>query len=154
MKIALAAMVVCATAAVAAASAQRIEISSSGTRSTARGAAEQFTGVALIEPLFAPRETTKAGASLVTFTPGARTFWHSHPAGQTLVVTSGSGWVQEWNGERRQLSPGDVVWTPAGVKHWHGATKTATLSHIAVQENVNGKFVEWMEPVSEAQYGN
>ena len=89
----------------------------------------------------------------MTFTPGARTTWQSHPAGQTLIVTSGSGWVQEWNGEKRRIAAGDVVWTPPGVKHWHGATPTSTMTHIAVQETVGGKNVEWMEPVTEAQAG-
>jgi quercetin dioxygenase-like cupin family protein len=88
----------------------------------------------------------------VTFAPGARTAWHSHPAGQILIVTSDFGWVQEWNGEKHQIRPGDVIWTPPGVKHWHGATAANGMTHIAIQENVDGKNVVWMEPVTAEQY--
>ena len=88
----------------------------------------------------------------VTFEPGARSAWHTHPAGQILIVTSGVGWVQEWNGDKREIRPGDVIWTPPGVKHWHGATATNEMSHVAIQELVDGRNVDWMEDVSDEQY--
>ncbi|MNC65521.1 Cupin domain protein [compost metagenome] len=88
----------------------------------------------------------------MTFQPGARSVWHTHPLGQTLVVTAGMGWIQQENGEKIVIKPGDVIWTPPGVKHWHGATATTGMSHIAIQESLDGKNVEWLEPVTEAQY--
>ncbi|MCY1417265.1 Cupin domain protein [compost metagenome] len=88
----------------------------------------------------------------MTFQPGARSVWHTHPLGQTLVVTSGMGWIQQENGEKIVIKPGDVIWTPPGVKHWHGATATTGMSHIAIQESLDGKNVEWLEPVTDAQY--
>ena len=106
----------------------------------------------MIDPLFDASEHTHCGGALVTFEPGARTAWHTHPAGQTLIVTSGTGWVQEWGGERRQIQPGDVVWIPPNVKHWHGGTATNRMSHIAITNALNGRVVEWLEQVSEAQY--
>ena len=98
-----------------------------------------------MDPLFAATDHTRATGGHVTFEPGARTAWHTHPAGQTLIVTSGIGWVQQWGGEKREIRPGDVIWTPPGVKHWHGATATNGMSHIAIQEQVDGKVVDWME---------
>ena len=142
-----------AVAAMTTAHAQHIEVRPGSSRETVRGAAANFTGTALIEMLFSATGESRVGGAQVTFTPGARTTWHSHPAGQTLIVTSGSGWVQEWNGEKRRIGAGDVVWTPPGVKHWHGATPTSTMTHIAVQETVGGKNVEWLEPVTDEQYG-
>ena len=132
--------------------AQRIEIRSLGSRPHAAGPTENFTGVVFIEALFAATEDTRASAGHVAFTPGARTAWHTHPAGQTLIVTSGVGWVQEWNGGRREIKTGDVVWTPPGVKHWHGATSTNGMAHIAIQEHVAGRVVEWMELVTDEHY--
>ena len=131
---------------------QRIEIKPNGSRPSAKGPAQNFTGNVIIDPLFDASEHTHCGGALVTFEPGARTAWHAHPAGQTLIVTSGIGWVQEWDGERRQIQPGDVVWIPPNVKHWHGATATNRMSHIAITNALNGRVVEWLEQVSEAQY--
>lgn len=138
--------------AAAPAQAQSIEITPITARPSALGPAENFTGSVVIDPLFAATEHIRAMASQVTFQPGARSAWHSHPAGQMLVVTSGTGWLQEWGGARREIRPGDVIWTPPGVKHWHGGTTTNRVSHIAIQETVNGEVVRWMEHVSEEQY--
>jgi quercetin dioxygenase-like cupin family protein len=102
--------------------------------------------------LFDASEYTHATGGLVTFEPGARTAWHTHPAGQTLIVTSGTGWVQESAGERRQIQPGDVIWIPPNVKHWHGATTTNRMSHIAITNMVDGRNVDWVEQVSDVEY--
>src|SRR5688500_17469235 len=118
---------------------QGIEITPVAARPSTLGPAENFTGSVVIDPLFAATAHTRATASQVTFQPGARSAWHSHPAGQTLVVTSGTGWIQEWGGARREIRPGDVVRTQPGVKHWHGATATNGMSHVAIQETVNGE---------------
>ena len=134
------------------AQAQDIEVSDIGSRPASVGSEEYFTGTAIIEPLFSPRESARASAARVTFAPGARTAWHSHPRGQTLVVNSGQGWVQRRDGERRELEPGDVVWTPPGVEHWHGATPEQSMSHIAIQEEKDGKAVDWLEKVTDEQY--
>lgn len=134
------------------AQAQSIEVSPSDARSDMVGPAEFFTGTAIISPLFSPHADGGAGAATVTFAPGARSAWHSHPAGQVLVVTSGVGWVQERGGERRRIEAGDVVWTPPNVEHWHGATAENAMSHIAIQEAVDGSVVEWLEPVSDGEY--
>ncbi len=131
---------------------QQIEIMPNGSRPSARGPAQYFTGAAVIDPLFSATDYTRAMAAQVTFEPAARTAWHTHPAGQTLIVTAGTGWVQEWGGERREIRPGDVIWIPAGVKHWHGGTATNGMSHIAIQERVDGEVVEWLEKVSDEQY--
>jgi quercetin dioxygenase-like cupin family protein len=129
-----------------------IEVTPNGSRPSARGSAQNFTGFVVIDPLFGATGHTRVTGGHVTFEPGARTAWHSHPAGQTLIVTSGTGWVQDWGGERREIKPGDVIWIPPGVKHWHGATATKGMSHIAVQEMVDGSNVDWMEQVSDQQY--
>lgn len=123
-----------------------------GSQPSAKGAAENFTGSVRVDPLFGPSAPSRTSAGHVTFDPGARSAWHTHPLGQTLIVTSGMGWVQEWNGEKQVIRPGDVVWCPPGVKHWHGATATNGMSHIAIQEVLDGKNVEWMEKVSDEQY--
>ncbi len=129
-----------------------VEIIRNGLRPSSKGPAEWFTGTVRIDPLFeAPAPARAAGAS-VTFEPGARTAWHTHPLGQTLIVTSGLGWVQREGGPVEEVRPGDVVWFPPGEKHWHGATPTTAMSHIAVQEKLNGSPVEWMEKVSDEQY--
>lgn len=130
----------------------RIEVSDLQSRPDYVGPTEYFTGTAVIEPLFSSRDEARAGAARVTFVPGARTVWHSHPRGQTLVVTSGRGWVQERGGERHEIKAGDVVWTPPGVEHWHGATPEHALSHVAIQEAQDGSVVNWMEPVSDEEY--
>jgi 4-carboxymuconolactone decarboxylase len=115
--------------------------------------AENFTGAVGVEPLIQVTEPSPLSAGRVTFAPGARTNWHSHPLGQTLIVTAGAGWVQQEGGEKQEMRVGDVVWTPPGVKHWHGATATDRLTHIALAEQQpDGKRVEWMEKVSDAQY--
>jgi quercetin dioxygenase-like cupin family protein len=129
-----------------------IEITRNGSQPSTRGPADWFTGEVRIDPLFAAKESTQAAAALVTFEPGARTAWHTHPRGQTLIVTSGLGWVQREGGAVQVIGPGDVVWFPAGVKHWHGATPKTAMTHIAVQEHLNGKVVDWLEKVTDAQY--
>jgi quercetin dioxygenase-like cupin family protein len=96
---------------------------------------------------------TRVTVGHVTFAPGARTAWHTHPAGQILIVTYGTGWIQQWGAERREIKPGDVVWIPPGVKHWHGGTATNGMSHMAIQEMVDGRNVDWLEKVSDEQYG-
>jgi len=105
-----------------------------------------------IDPLFAATEPSRVSAALVTFEPGARTAWHTHPLGQRLVVTAGCGWVQCWDGPKREIRAGDVVACPPGEKHWHGATATTAMSHIAIQEALDGKVVEWLEKVSDQEY--
>jgi quercetin dioxygenase-like cupin family protein len=111
-----------------------------------------FTGTVRIDPLNNPPEPARVGMALVTFEPGGRTAWHTHPLGQTLVVTSGCGWVQRDGGSIEEIRPGDVVWFEPGEKHWHGATATTAMSHIAIQEKLNGSPVDWMEQVSETDY--
>jgi quercetin dioxygenase-like cupin family protein len=127
-------------------------ISPNGSRPSAKGPAEYFTGTAIVDPLFAAKPHMASTGGHVTFEPGARSAWHTHPAGQILIVTSGTGWVQEEGGEKRVIKPGDVVWCPPNVKHWHGATATNSMGHIAITNVVNGKNVEWMEKVSDEQY--
>ena len=153
MKQLVAAAIWLALLAAAPANAQSIEVTPNGSRPSVRGAAENFTGSVVVDPLFGATEHTRATGGHVTFEPGARSAWHTHPAGQTLIITSGTGWIQQWNGEKREIKPGDVIWIPPGVKHWHGATATNGMRHIAIQEVVDGKIVDWMEPVSDDQYG-
>ncbi len=130
-----------------------MEIKRAGSRPTNPGPADWFTGRVHIEPLFsAPAPARVAGAS-VTFEPGARTAWHTHPLGQTLIVTAGTGRVQREGGPIEEIRPGDVVWFPPGEKHWHGATPTTALTHLAIQEQLNGKAVDWLEHVTDEQYG-
>jgi len=131
---------------------QRIEIKPNGSRPSAKGPVHNFTGSVVIDPLFDASAHTHATGGLVTFEPGARTAWHTHPAGQTLIVTSGTGWVQESGGERRQIQPGDVIWIPPNVKHWHGATTTNRMSHIAITNMLDGRNVDWLEQVSDLEY--
>ena len=129
-----------------------MEIKRNGSRPSRKGPAENFTGAVRIDQLFDPPEPARAFGALVTFEPGARTAWHTHPLGQTLIVTSGCGWTQCWGEETEEIRPGDVIWCPPGKKHWHGATATTAMSHIAIVEKLNGKAVEWMEKVSDEQY--
>jgi quercetin dioxygenase-like cupin family protein len=131
---------------------QRMVITRAGAQPSSRGPAANFTGSVVVTPLFAATESTHAAAASVSFEPCARSAWHTHPAGQTLIVTSGVGWIQEWGSSKREVRAGDVIWTPPGVKHWHGATVTSPMTHIAIQEHVNGKVVDWMEQVSDEQY--
>ncbi|RIY00914.1 cupin domain-containing protein [Aureimonas flava] len=136
----------------AAAQAETSTISPNGSRASAKGADANFTGSVIVDPLYAPNEHTANGGGLVTFEPGARSAWHTHPAGQVLIVTRGLGWVQEEGGRKREIGPGDVVWTPPGVKHWHGATAETAMSHIAITNVRDGENVAWMEQVDDAQY--
>ena len=136
----------------AAAVAESTVISPNGSRPSSKGAAANFTGDVIVEPLYGANEHTSSTGGHVIFAPGARSAWHSHPAGQILIVTSGAGWIQEEGGQKREIKPGDIIWTPPGVKHWHGATATNSMSHIAITNMVGGKNVDWMEQVSEAQY--
>jgi quercetin dioxygenase-like cupin family protein len=130
-----------------------MEIKRSGSQASRMGPGEYFTGTVRIDPLYDPPEPARVGMALVTFEPGARTAWHTHPFGQTLIITAGSGWVQREGGAREDIHPGDVVYFVPGEKHWHGATAVAAMSHIAVQEKLNGSPVDWMEQVTEEQYG-
>lgn len=114
--------------------------------------ADRFNGVAYSDFLFKPQAPSLLSAGKVTFEPGARTAWHSHPLGQTLVITSGTGWIQEQGGSKREISAGDVVWTPPGVRHWHGATSTTSMTHIAVQEMQDGKAADWYGKVADDMY--
>jgi quercetin dioxygenase-like cupin family protein len=132
--------------------AQSIKITPNGAQPTARGATQNFSGSVVVDPLFGATEHSRTSGGHVTFEPGARSAWHTHPAGQTLIVTSGTGWIQEWGGEKREIKPGDVVWIPPGVKHWHGATATNAMRHIAIQDFVDGKNVDWLEKVTDEQY--
>ena len=130
-----------------------MEIQRSGSQASGKGPAENFTGSVRIDPLFDPPSPARTFGALVTFEPGARTAWHTHPLGQTLIVTSGCGWTQCWGEPKEEIRPGDVVWCPPGVKHWHGATATTAMTHIALVERLDGKAVDWMEKVSDQQYG-
>jgi quercetin dioxygenase-like cupin family protein len=129
-----------------------MEIKRAGSQASGKGPSDWFTGTVRIDPLFqAPDPAFVQGAS-VTFEPGARTAWHTHPLGQTLIVLSGMGWVQKLGEPRQEIRPGDVVWFAPGEKHWHGATATTAMNHIAVQEKLDGKVVEWMEHVTDEEY--
>lgn len=129
-----------------------MEITRSGSKPTTQGPADWFTGAVSIEPLFQANPPARAFGASVSFEPGARTAWHTHPLGQTLIVTTGSGWVQRWGGPVEKILPGDVIWFPPGEKHWHGATSTSAMTHIAIHEQLDGKVVEWMEQVTDEQY--
>src|SRR5579872_1143447 len=129
-----------------------MEIKRAGSQSSAKGPADWFTGTVRIDPLFQAPDPAFVQAASVTFEPGARTAWHTHPLGQTLIVTSGCGLAQRESGPIEEIRPGDVVWFSPGEKHWHGATTTTAMTHIAIQEKLNGKVVDWMEQVSDEQY--
>jgi quercetin dioxygenase-like cupin family protein len=129
-----------------------MEIKRSGSQPSGKGPAEWFTGTVRIDPLFNPPEPARAFGAAVTFEPGARTAWHAHPLGQTLIVTAVSGRVQRWGGPVEELRTGDVVWIPPGVRHWHGAAPTTAMTHIAIQEQLDGKAADWMEKVDDDQY--
>ena len=124
-----------------------------GSQPSSKGPAEWFTGTVRIDPLFQAIPPARAAGASVTFEPGARTAWHTHPLGQTLIVTAGSGRAQRWGGPIEEIRLGDVVWFGPGEKHWHGATATTGMTHIAIQERLDGKTVDWMEKVSDEQYG-
>lgn len=129
-----------------------MDITRNGSTPSAKGPADWFTGSVRIDGLFAANESRRASSALVTFEPGARTAWHTHPLGQTLIVTAGFGHVQRAGGPIEQIGPGDIVWFPPGEKHWHGASLTTAMSHIALQENLDGKVVDWLEHVTDEQY--
>jgi quercetin dioxygenase-like cupin family protein len=129
-----------------------MEISRNGTRPSGKGPTDWFTGTVRIDPLLQPHEPARAAGAYVTFEPGARTAWHTHPLGQTLVVTIGMGWVQREGGPIEEIRPGDVVWFSPAEKHWHGATDKTAMTHLAVQELLDGKAVEWLEHVTDEQY--
>ena len=129
-----------------------MQITRSGSRPSAKGPADYFTGAVRVDPLFQAGDPARVSGGHVTFEPGARSAWHTHPLGQTLIVTSGLGWAQAEGGPIEEIRPGDVVWFPPGLKHWHGATPTTAMTHIAITEFQNGKNVDWLEKVSDEQY--
>jgi quercetin dioxygenase-like cupin family protein len=129
-----------------------MNIKRSGSEPSAKGPADYFTGSVRVDTLFRPQEPARTSGAYVTFEPGARTAWHTHPLGQTLIITAGFGWVQRDGGPIEEVRPGDVVWFPPGEKHWHGATSTNAMTHIAITETLEGKNVDWLEKVSDDQY--
>jgi quercetin dioxygenase-like cupin family protein len=129
-----------------------MEIRRIGTQASSKGPSDWFTGTVRIDPLFQASAPARVQSVNVTFEPGARTAWHMHPLGQTLIVMAGCGWVQRDGAPIEEVRPGDVIWFHPGEKHWHGATPTTAMTHIAIQEQLNGKAVDWMEKVSEEQY--
>lgn len=129
-----------------------MEIMRNGSQPSTPGPADYFTGSVRIDPLFQPHGQARAAGASVTFEPGARTAWHTHPLGQTLIVTAGCGWAQREGGPIEDIRPGDVIWFPPSEKHWHGATATTAMTHIAIQEQLDGKAVDWMEQVSDEHY--
>ena len=131
-----------------------MNITRSGTHPSGKGPSDWFTGTVRIDPLFSPPDPARVAGALVTFEPGARTAWHTHPLGQTLIVMTGLGRVQRIGGPVEEIRPGDVVWFEPGEKHWHGASAATAMSHIAIQEKLNGSAVEWLEHVTDDQYGS
>jgi quercetin dioxygenase-like cupin family protein len=129
-----------------------MEIKRIGSQPSNKGPADWFTGTVRIDLLFQTTAPARVTGASVTFEPGARTAWHTHPLGQTLIVTAGCGWVQSWGGPVEEIRPGDVIWFPPGEKHWHGATATTAMTHIAVQERLDDQAVDWLEQVSDEQY--
>lgn len=140
------------TSAVFAELEKQVKIQRSGTQPSRPGPEEYFTGKVRIDAPFAGSEPARVGGATVTFEPGARTAWHTHPLGQTLIVTQGRGWIQVWGEAIQEMNQGDIVWIPEDVKHWHGATPDTAMTHIAIAESLNGSPVDWMEKVSDAQY--
>ena len=130
-----------------------MEIKRCGSRPSGKGPEEYFTGTVRVDPLFDAADPARARGASVTFEPVARTAWHTHPLGQTLIVTAGAGRVQRWGDPVEEIRPGDVVWIPPGQKHWHGASATTALTHLAIQETTGGTNVQWMEHVTDEQYG-
>jgi len=129
-----------------------MEIKRAGSQSSTKGLTDWFTGTVCIDPLFEAPQPARVRCARVTFEPGARTAWHTHPLGQTLIVASGLGWAQQWGGPIEEIRPGDVIWFAPDEKHWHGATPTTAMTHIAIQEAQDGKSVDWLEKVSDQQY--
>jgi quercetin dioxygenase-like cupin family protein len=130
---------------------QEVVVTPAGSQPSATGSADNFTGAVRVDSRFQASAPARVGGGIVTFAPGARTAWHTHPLGQTLIVTAGVGRVQHWGGPIRKIRPGDVVWIPPGVKHWHGAAATTAMTHIAISESLDGKSVDWMEQVTHEQ---
>ena len=130
-----------------------MDIKRNGSQPSGKGPDEYFTGTVRIDPVITAPDPARVAAACVTFEPGARTAWHTHPLGQTLFVTSGSGLAQRWGGPVESIRPGDVIWFPPGEKHWHGAAKGTAMTHIAIQERLDGRAVDWLEKVSDEQYG-
>jgi quercetin dioxygenase-like cupin family protein len=130
-----------------------MDIKRSGSQPSGKGPAEYFSGTVRVDPLFEAADPARVVGASVTFEPGARTAWHTHPLGQTLIVTAGSGRARSWGGAIEVIRPGDVIWFAPGEKHWHGASPTTAMTHIAIQERLDGKTVDWLEKVSEEQYG-
>ena len=129
-----------------------MDIIRNGSQPSSKGPADWFTGTVRVDSPFKGTDPARVTGAIVTFEPGARTAWHTHPLGQTLIVTAGCGLAQRWSGPIEQIRPGDVIWFPPGEKHWHGSTATTAVTHIAIQEQLDGKTVEWMEKVSDEQY--
>jgi quercetin dioxygenase-like cupin family protein len=129
-----------------------MEIKRSGSQPSRKGPAEYFTGNVRIDPLFEAPAPARVASASVTFEPGARSAWHTHPLGQTLIVMSGTGWTQCWGEAKQEIRAGDVIWCPPGHKHWHGAAPATSMTHIAIQEALDGKVVDWLEKVSDEQY--
>jgi quercetin dioxygenase-like cupin family protein len=129
-----------------------VEIRRAGSQPSNKGTSDFFTGTVRVDPLFSAHDPARTSGASVTFEPGARSAWHTHPLGQTLIVTAGCGWVQAWGSPAQEIQPGDVIWTAPGEKHWHGAKATSAMTHIAIQEALNGKVVDWMENVGDDQY--
>ena len=148
----LAALAAETTSAAAQSTQTGLSITRSGSQPSRKGSAENFTGVVRVDSPFRGSAPARVGGGIVTFEPGARTAWHTHPLGQTLIVTAGHGWVQSEGGPKEEIRPGDIVWIPPGNKHWHGATATLGMTHIAISEALDGKTVDWMEQVSEEQH--
>ena len=142
------------TGAAAVADSQAIRIMRRGSRPVQQAPAEHFTGRVRIEPMFEPTERSRASGGSVSFEPGARSAWHTHPRGQVLIVTAGTGRVQRWGGSIEEIGQGDVVYIPPRVKHWHGAAPTAAMTHLAIQEALDGKVVDWLEKVTDEQYAS
>lgn len=129
-----------------------IAVAHPGSQPSSIGAADYFTGAVRIDSRFQASDPARVGGGIVTFEPGAHTAWHTHPLGQTLIVTAGAGLIRQWEGPIQEIKPGDIVWIPPGVKHWHGATATTGMTHIAIAEARDGSAVTWMEHVADAQY--
>jgi len=132
--------------------AEKMQITRNGEQKAITGSDKVFTGISIVSPLVSPNEHSNVSAANVTFAPGARSAWHTHPAGQFLVVSDGTGYVQQWGEPKQVIKAGDVIWTPPGVKHWHGATESTSMTHMAIQQRVEGKNVVWEEKVSDEQY--
>jgi 4-carboxymuconolactone decarboxylase len=152
MKISAPIFVLIAALAATPTDAQTMTITRSGSRAVQQGPAANFTGTVRVTPLFDATDGMRSAGASVTFEPGAHSAWHTHPRGQLLIVTAGAGRVQQWGGSVEEIRPGDVIWSPPGVKHWHGATATNSMSHIAITNMVGGKNVDWMEQVTDEQY--